>query len=51
MFKDIGSVASYYSFSTLIDQYHMPNPFDEEVVKSIASILDQELSRCKTKIK
>lgn len=43
LFKDLGSVASYYSFKDLIDKYNMPNPFDENTVKNIAQFLDKEL--------
>lgn len=51
LFKEIASVASYYSFSTLIEKYHMPNPFDEKVVEGVSKTLYQELSKYKTKIK
>lgn len=43
LFKELGSVASYYSFKDLIDKYNMPNPFDENTVKNIAQFLDKEL--------
>lgn len=43
LFKEIGAIASYYPFNTLIEQYNMPNPFDEEVVESIAKKLEKEL--------
>ncbi|MBP3920705.1 MAG: hypothetical protein J6D28_03980 [Bacilli bacterium] len=44
LFKEIGGVASYYSFSDLIDKYHMPNPFDKDTVKDIAIKLKNELN-------
>lgn len=43
LFKEIGGVASYYSFNNLIDKYNMPNPFNKDVVKDIALRLDKEL--------
>ncbi len=43
LFKEIGGVASYYSFKDLINQYHMPNPFHKDTVKNIAIKLENEL--------
>lgn len=43
LFKEIGEVASYYSFGDLIDKYNMPNPFNKDTVKSIAVKLENEL--------
>ena len=47
LFKEIGSVASYYSFKELINKYNMPNPFDENTVKEIANKLKEELNNKK----
>lgn len=48
LFKEIGAVASYYPFHKLIDEYGMPNPFEEQTVKNISIKLEIELSnkRC-----
>lgn len=43
LFKEIGEVASYYSFKDLIDKYNMPNPFNKETIKNIAIKLENEL--------
>lgn len=43
IFKEVGSVASYYAFKELIDKYNMPNPFDENVVDEVANKLKKEL--------
>ena len=43
LFKEIGGVASYYSFKDLIDKYNMPNPFNEETVKDISEKIENEL--------
>ena len=45
LFKEIGSVASYYSYKELIEKYSLPNPFDEDVVKNISYKLKEELKR------
>lgn len=45
LFKEIGSVASYYAFDKLIKEYNMPNPFDEETVANIAIELEDQLTR------
>ena len=45
LFKEIGSVASYYSFKELIDKYHMPNPFDEKTVEEVSNKLKNVLER------
>ncbi len=42
-FKEVGSVASYYSYKDLITKYNMPSPFNEEVIASMAKELDSEL--------
>ncbi len=47
LFKEIGEVASYYSFSDLIDKYNMPNPFNKSTVKDITTKLENELKRKK----
>ena len=47
LFKEIGRVASYYSFKELINKYNMPNPFDENTVKEIANKLKEELNNKK----
>ena len=44
LFKKIGEVASYYSFRDLIDKYHMPNPFNKDIVKDISVKLENELN-------
>ncbi len=43
VFKELGSVASYYSFKELIDKYNMPNPFDKNVVKEVSKKLENKL--------
>lgn len=43
LFKEIGGVASYYSFKELIDKYNMPNPFDEKTVEEVSKKLEKEL--------
>ena len=48
-FKEVGAVASYYSFIDLIDKYNMPNPFSETVIKNISTILEKELVKRKVK--
>ena len=45
LFKEIGSVASNYSYKELIEKYSLPNPFDEDVVKNISYKLEEELKR------
>ena len=47
LFKEIGGVASYYSFKDLIDKYNMPNPFNKSTVKDITTKLENELKRKK----
>lgn len=47
LFKELGSVASYYSFRDLIDKYNMPDPFNKDTVKDITNKLDFELKRKK----
>lgn len=47
LFKEIGEVASYYSFNELIDKYNMPNPFEEDNVKDISIKLKEELTKNK----
>lgn len=42
-FKEVGSVASYYSFKELIDKYNMPSPFDEKTIEEISSNLKNKL--------
>ncbi len=44
LFKEIGGVASYYSFKDLIDKYNMPSPFSEDTVMSISFKLESELN-------
>jgi len=43
LFKEIGGVASYYSFKDLIEKYNMPNPFNEDTVKDISNKIGEEL--------
>ena len=43
LFKEVGGVASYYSFKDLIDKCNIPNPFCKDVVKDIALKLNYEL--------
>jgi M3 family oligoendopeptidase len=43
LFKEIGGVASYYSFKELIEKYNMPNPFEEDTVKEVSIKLQKEL--------
>lgn len=43
VFKEVGGVASYYSFKDLINKYNMPNPFDEKIVESVSKKLFNEL--------
>ena len=47
LFKEIGSVASYYPLNTLIDKYNIPSPFDENSVKNIARTLENKLMKYK----
>lgn len=51
LFKEIASVASYYSFKDLILKYQMPNPFVDEVVKETVEKLEKELIELRTMIK
>lgn len=44
LFKEIGEVASYYSFKDLIHKYNMPNPFNKNTVKDLALKLEKELN-------
>lgn len=46
-FKEIGRVASYYSFKELITKYNMPDPFDEKTVGRISKKLRIELENRK----
>ena len=46
LFKEVGKVASYYSFYELINKYNMPNPFDEKTVEEVSKKLEMELE-CK----
>ena len=43
VFKEVGGVASYYSFKELIIKYNMPNPFDEKTVEDVSNKLKNEL--------
>ena len=43
VFKELGGVASYYSFKELINKYNMPNPFDEKTVEDVSNKLKNEL--------
>ena len=43
LFKEVGGVASYYSFKELIEKYNMPNPFEESTVKEVSERLKKEL--------
>ena len=43
LFKEVGGVASYYSFKELIDKYNLPNPFDEKIVEEVSKKLKKEL--------
>lgn len=43
LFKELGSVASYYSFKEMIDKFNMPNPFKEETVEEVSKKLEKEL--------
>jgi len=43
IFKEVGSVASYYSFKELINKYNMPNPFDKKTVEEVSTKLKKEL--------
>lgn len=45
LFKQIGSIASYYPFNELIEEYNLPNPFDKNVVKEITNDLEQKLKK------
>lgn len=42
-FKEMGAVASYYPLKTLIKEYHLQNPFDEESMKDISINLEKQL--------
>ena len=46
-FKEIGSIASYYSFKDLINNYNMPNPFDDKTIEKISNTLKEELLKYK----
>ena len=50
IFKQVGSIASYYSFKELIDKYNLPNPFDEKVVEEVSNTLKNELELKESKI-
>ena len=43
VFKEVGAVASYYSFKELISKYNMPDPFDEKTVEDVSNKLKNEL--------
>jgi M3 family oligoendopeptidase len=45
VFKEVGSVASYYSFKELIKKYNMPNPFDKNTVEEVSNKLKSELEK------
>lgn len=45
LFKEIGEVASYYSFGDLIHKYNMPSPFNKNTVKDLALKLEKELNK------
>jgi len=47
MFEKIGAVASYYPFKKLIDEYNMPNPFEEDSVKRVSEMLEKKLLKYK----
>ena len=43
VFKEVGAVASHYSFKDLIEKYNMPNSFDEKVVEEVSNKLVRKL--------
>ncbi len=43
MFKQLGSVASYYSLDVLTKKYGLANPFDEQAVAKLAKTLDKKI--------
>lgn len=47
LFKEIGSVASYYPLDKLIKEYNMPNPFNTESVEKISKLLEDKLFKYK----
>ncbi len=50
LFQTVGSVASYYSLHELIQQYNMPNPFDEKTIQTTSEKLEKTLLYFKKKI-
>ena len=44
LFEEIGSVASYYPLKKLINKYNLPNPFNENSIKTITRILENKLN-------
>ena len=46
-FKELSSIASYYSLQELITKYNLPSPFEEESIKNIVNKLEQELEKYK----
>lgn len=47
LFKEIGSVASYYPLDKLISDYNMPNPFDPKSVENVSRELEKKLLKYK----
>ncbi len=47
LFKEIGGVASYYSFKKLIEKYNMPDPFNDKVVEEVSVELKKILDNYK----
>lgn len=50
-FREIGSVASYYSFAELINKYGLSSPFEEVNVKYISKKLERQLINLMNDIK
>lgn len=47
MFENIGSIASYYPFKSIIEKYNMYNPFDEDSIKCLSKMLEKNLLKYK----
>ena len=43
-FNNAARVASYYPLKSILDMYSIPNPFDEESIKSMSEMLQKKLN-------
>lgn len=47
MFENIGSVASYYPFKRIVEEYNILNPFDNNCIKKLSKMLENKLLKYK----